>query len=89
MIERRVTITNKMGLHLRAAADLVKTASGFESDVVICRDNVEVNAKSIMSVLGLEAAKGVEVVVRAQGADEERALKAVIDLIEAKFNEGE
>jgi phosphocarrier protein len=89
MVKRRVMITNTLGLHLRAAASLVKTASAFESEVHIRKSDVEVNAKSIMSVIGLEASKGVEVLVTADGSDERSALEAVIGLIEAKFDEGE
>ncbi|MFH1220737.1 MAG: HPr family phosphocarrier protein [Candidatus Eisenbacteria bacterium] len=91
MIERKVTITNKLGLHLRAAAVLVQTASAFRSDIRIRRDdkNIEVDAKSIMGVLGLEGAIGTELVVKARGPDEEDALAIVVSLIESKFNEEE
>jgi len=89
MVERRVTIVNRLGLHLRAAALLVQTASAFKSDVRIRNKNIEVDAKSIMGVLGLEAAMGTEVTVKAKGPDQEEALAAVVGLIEAKFNEGE
>jgi phosphocarrier protein len=89
MVQRRVTITNKLGLHLRAAAVLVQTASAFESDVHLHRDDMEVDAKSIMGVLGLEGGIGVELLVSADGSDEESALRAVVGLIKAKFNEEE
>ena len=89
MVERKVPITNKLGLHLRAAALLVKTASAFKSEIRIRNKNTEVDAKSIMGILGLEAAMGTEVTVRAKGSDEAEALAAVVGLIEAKFNEGE
>ena len=89
MVQSKVTITNKLGLHLRAAAQLVQTASAFKSDVRVRRKNVEVDAKSIMGVLGLEAALGAELAVIANGPDEEQALAAVINLVENKFNEGE
>ena len=89
MVERRVTITNKMGLHLRAAALLVKTASNFKSDIRVRNKNIEVDAKSIMGILGLEGAMGTEVIVKARGPDEVDALAAVVALIEAKFHEGE
>jgi phosphotransferase system HPr (HPr) family protein len=89
MVEQRVTITNKLGLHLRAAALLVETASAFKSDVRVRNKNIEVDAKSIMGILGLEAAMGTEVLVKAKGPDENQALAAVVALIEAKFTEGE
>jgi phosphocarrier protein HPr len=89
MVQRKATITNKLGLHLRAAAQLVQVASAFKSDVRVRRKNVEVDAKSIMGVLGLEGAIGAELDVIASGPDEDKALAAVIELIENKFNEGE
>jgi phosphotransferase system HPr (HPr) family protein len=89
MVEQKVTITNKLGLHLRAAAQLVKLASDHESDIRIRKDSIEVDAKSLMGVLGLEGAMGVEVIILAAGPDETDALKAVVGLFEAKFNEGE
>ena len=84
-----MTIINKLGLHLRAANELVKTVVGFKSDVHLLRDNIEVDARSMLGLLGLEASKGVEITIRAEGSDEESALRAVVGLIEAKFNEEE
>ena len=89
MLEQKVTITNKLGLHLRAAALLVKTASAHESDIRIRKDSTEVDGKSLMGLLGLEGAMGVDVVIRADGPDEKDALRAIVGLFEAKFNEGE
>lgn len=78
---------NVKGLHLSAAADLVKTASAFESDVRLSKDGMEVDAKSIMGLLSLAASMGTEVVVKAEGKDEEDAVRAVVALFNAKFNE--
>ncbi len=89
MIERDVRIINKLGLHLRAAAALVQTASGFESDIHLRKDEIEVDAKSIMGVLGLEAGQGTEITIIAKGSDEEDAVRAIVGLIEARFNEEE
>ncbi len=89
MLEREVEIINKLGLHLRAAALLVKTASSFESDIYICKDDMKVDAKSIMGVLGLAAGKGTTIRIIANGVDEEKAMKAIVDLIAAKFDEEE
>jgi phosphocarrier protein len=89
MVEQNVTIINKLGLHLRAANELVRTVTGFESDIHILRDNIEVDARSMLGLLGLEASKGVEITIRVEGSDEETALRAVVGLIEAKFNEEE
>jgi len=87
MVERRVKITNKLGLHLRAAYLLVKTASAFRSDIYLLKDSIAVDAKSIMGLLGLEASVGTELWVRVKGPDEQDALAIVAGLIEAKFNE--
>jgi phosphocarrier protein HPr len=89
MLEKTVRVTNKLGLHLRAAALLVKTASAYESDIRIRKDSVEVDAKSLMGVLGLEGAMGVEVSIKASGPDEAEALRSIVGLFEAKFNEEE
>jgi len=89
MVECKVKIVNKLGLHLRAAAKLVQTASAFKADVRIRNKNIEVDAKSIMGVLGLEAALGSEISVKAKGCDEREALAAVVKLIADKFEEGE
>ncbi|MFZ1946180.1 MAG: HPr family phosphocarrier protein [bacterium] len=89
MVEGKVLITNKLGLHLRAAALLVQTASGFKSDVRVRKGDIEVDAKSIMGVLGLEAPIGSQLVVKAKGPDEQAALAAVVGLIADKFTEPE
>ncbi len=78
-----------MGLHLRAAALLVKKASEFESEIAIRKHDVVVDAKSIMAVLGLEASRGVELEIAATGADEKDALRQLVDLVEKKFYEEE
>jgi len=87
--ELHVTIKNKLGLHARAAALLVQTASGYESEVVIEKDGVEVNGKSIMGLMMLAAAKGTSVLVKADGPDEEAALAGITGLIDEKFREEE
>jgi len=87
--ERRLTIKNKLGLHARAAALLVQTASGYDSEVVIEKDGVEVNGKSIMGLMMLAAAKGTDVLVRVDGPDEEEALTGITGLIDEKFREEE
>jgi phosphocarrier protein HPr len=87
MVEQKVTISNVKGLHLSAAAELAKTASAFESDIRVSNGEMEVDAKSIMGLIGLAASMGTEVVVKADGADEDDALRAVIALFNAKFNE--
>ena len=84
-----MTIINKLGLHLRAASELVKTVTGFESEVHILRNNMEVDARSMLGLLGLEASMGVDIMIRADGSDEEKALRAVVGLVEARFYEEE
>ncbi|MEZ5307007.1 MAG: HPr family phosphocarrier protein [Pyrinomonadaceae bacterium] len=84
-----VEIRNTLGLHARAAAKLVKTANKFASRVMIRIEDgdVEVNAKSILSVLTLAAAKGTKIVVTAEGMDEDAAFEEVFGLFEARFYE--
>lgn len=87
MVQVKVLVINVKGLHLSAAADLVKTASAFESDVRLSKDGMEVDGKSIMGLLSLAASMGSEVIVTADGRDEEDAVRAIVALFEAKFNE--
>jgi phosphocarrier protein len=90
MQERIVTISNRLGLHARAAARLVQCAAKFNSRVEIQRqDNRQIaDGKSILNVLLLAASAGTTLIIKAEGADEERALDAIIELIERKFGEG-
>ncbi len=88
MREQEVTVTNRLGLHARAAAKLVHTVQGYESTVMLESQGREVNAKSIMGVMMLAAGQGSAVMIRADGSDEDAALVAVVDLFERKFDEG-
>lgn len=87
MVEKRVRIANKLGLHARAAALLVQAASGFASEVNLVKDGVEVNGKSIMGVMMLAAEMGSEILIRIEGDDEDEAASALVALVEAKFHE--
>jgi phosphocarrier protein len=88
MYEKKTKILNSLGIHARPASLLVKLASQFESKVELEKNNIEVNAKSIMGILMLASEKGQEIIVRAEGNDEEKAVKAIVDLIEKrKFDE--
>jgi phosphocarrier protein len=89
MANRELTIVNKLGLHARAAAKLVNLASGFESDISIKRGNQKVSAKSIMGVMMLAAAKGVEIEVCAEGNDADEALAEITRLVQNRFGEAE
>lgn len=87
MIERELTITNRLGLHARATAKLVQTVAGFKANIAIAAKGREVNAKSIMGVMLLAAGQGTRVTVRAEGEDAEAALDAVAALFERRFDE--
>ncbi len=87
MSERAVQIVNKNGLHARPAAEIVKTASKFKSEIVMVRDDLEVNGKSIMGVMMLAAEFGSTLVVRANGPDADQAVEAIADLVARKFGE--
>jgi phosphocarrier protein len=81
------TIRNKLGLHARAAALLVKTANRFVSDILIEKDSLEVNGKSIMGILMLAAAKGSKITLKVEGKDALQAIQTLGKLIENKFGE--
>ena len=87
MAERTVTIVNKVGLHARPAAEIVKLASQFKSDITLSRDDLEVNGKSIMGVMMLAAEYGTSLLLRAEGDDAEQALDALAQLIADGFGE--
>lgn len=89
MIRRPITIINKLGLHARAAAKLVATASEYESKVQLSRNGKVVDAKSIMPVMMLAASQGVEIELIAEGPDERQAIQALEFLIDDYFGEGE
>ena len=87
MLERTVTIQNRNGLHARPAAEIVKTAAKFKSEITLIRDDLEVNGKSIMGVMMLAAEYGSQLVLRVDGPDEQAAIEALATLIESKFGE--
>ena len=89
MLQREVEIINKLGLHARASAKLTQVAGRFKADVWVGRNGRRVNAKSIMGVMMLAAAKGSKVTVETHGPDEEQAMEAVTGLIAARFEENE
>lgn len=89
MITQDLDIINKLGLHARAAAKLVKLSSSFQSSIDIEKDGQRVNSKSIMGVMMLAASCGSQVTVRAEGDDEQAAIDAITDLINRRFDEEE
>ena len=82
-------IINKLGLHARASAKLTQLASGFPCEVWLERNGRRVNAKSIMGVMMLAAAKGSTITIDTQGEQEDEALQAIQDLVADRFGEGE
>ena len=89
MIKSSITISNKLGLHARASAKLTKLAGGFSSEVFLSRNGRRVNAKSIMGVMMLAAGVGSEIEIEIEGGDEQAAMAALRELIDAKFGEGQ
>jgi phosphocarrier protein len=87
MVERTVTIANKIGLHARPSAEIVKLAAKFKSEIILIKDDLEVNAKSIMGVMMLAAEFGSTLLLRADGPDEAEAVAALAALIESRFGE--
>lgn len=82
-----VKITNQKGLHARAAAAFVKLAETFNADIIVAKDGLEVCGKSIMGLMMLAAAKGSEIELKAKGKQSKKAINALTELINAKFNE--
>ena len=86
-VEKEIAIVNRLGLHARPAALLVKVASRYRSDVWVKKENEEVNGKSIMGLMMLAAGQGSKLQVRCEGPDAARALDEIEQLINARFNE--
>ena len=89
MIRQTVTISNRLGLHARASAKLTKLAGGFQCEVFMTRSGRRVNAKSIMGVMMLAAGMGTQVEIETEGDDEQRAMDALVALVNEKFGEGQ
>lgn len=85
--EATLNICNARGLHARASAKFVKLATGFDSEIMVTRDGVTVDARSIMGLLMLGAGIGCEIQVSAEGPDAEEAIAALTDLVARKFDE--
>ena len=86
---KKIVISNKLGLHARAAAKFVRIAAGYQSEVMINLGNQEVSGKSIMGIMMLAAGKGTEINLVTVGPDEEEALIALENLILNRFGEAE
>src|SRR5262249_45426323 len=87
MPERTVQIANRNGLHARPAAEIVKLAAKFQSEITIVKDDLDVNGKSIMGVMMLAAEHGSSIILRAEGPDADQALEALANLVSNKFGE--
>lgn len=87
MIVKDLVVANRLGIHARPAALFAKAASAFASDIRVLKDGLEVNGKSIMGIMMLAAAQGNTITVRAQGPDEEEAIRALEELLESRFGE--
>ena len=87
MLERELTVSNRLGLHARATAKLVQVLSAYRCNATLSAKGREVNAKSIMGVMLLAAGQGTPVTVRVDGEDEAEALEAVAALFERRFDE--
>ncbi len=83
--ERLVTVVNELGLHARPAAEFVKLAGRFESEITVAKDGEPVNGKSIMGVMTLAAECGAELTLRAEGTDAEVAVAALEALVANEF----
>ncbi len=87
-LSKTFKIKNKLGLHARAAATLVKTTSRFLSDIKIIKDGMEADGKSILGILSFAASKGTHITIVTEGEDAEDALSTIEELIESGFGEG-
>ncbi len=87
VVERTAPIVNSLGLHARPAAEFVKTANRFHAQISVRKDDLEVNAKSIMGMMMLAAECGSSLLIRADGDDAEQAVAALLALVAAGFGE--
>lgn len=87
IVEARVQVLNKVGLHARPAVQFVKEAKKFNSKITVCKDGEFGDAKMLLQVLALDVQCGDEIVIKAEGEDAEEAIKALIELIKNKFGE--
>ena len=89
LVENRARVANRLGLHARPAAALVKLAAQFTSDISLIKDGTVVNGKSIMGVMTLAAECGSELIIRAEGDDAAKAAEALAELVKSEFGDGD
>ncbi|MCK5126128.1 MAG: HPr family phosphocarrier protein [candidate division Zixibacteria bacterium] len=87
MIEKTVTVTNKLGLHARPSAKVVQTATSFKSEVFLIKGEMTINAKSMLGVIALAAEFGSKLLLRVEGEDEKDAARTLIRLFKNKFRD--
>jgi phosphocarrier protein len=87
VVQKEFTLLNRLGLHIRPAAQFTKIASKYQADVFLVRDGMRINAKSIMGVMMLAAGYGAKLTLECIGPDEEALSAELLKLIENKFNE--
>jgi phosphocarrier protein HPr len=87
VLQQELEIINRLGLHARASVKLTQTAGQFASEIWLSRNGKRVNAKSIMGVMMLAAARGTKVVIETEGADEAAAMEALCALVANRFGE--
>ena len=89
MVKQNIRVVNKLGLHARAASKLVSEAAGYDSEILLCHDGQQADAKSIMGIMMLAAPQGTELELVINGADEQTALDSIVHLFESRFGEDE
>lgn len=87
MVSKQVIVANRAGIHARPAALIAQTANRYDSEILIEKDGTEVNAKSIMGVIGMAAGYNTSLTISASGSNENDALAAIVQLFETKFEE--
>ena len=87
MIEKKITVTNKLGLHARPSAKVVQTASKFKSEISLARGSMTINAKSMLGVMALAAEYGSELTLKVWGEDEKEAAREIAGLFKNQFKD--
>lgn len=87
MVEKQVVVSNRAGIHARPAALIAQSSNKFDCEIIIEKDGTEVNAKSIMGVIGMAAGYNTPLKIKADGSDENDALATIVALFESKFEE--
>lgn len=89
MQQKSLTLINKLGLHARAAMKFIELASRFSCDVKIAANDREIDGKDILHIMAMGLPVGTEITIKTDGPDDKQALKALVDLVNDRFGEGE